>query len=184
MVLADAGRLPKRYSAHLRHGVCRRMSGKGAFLMPLGGGFARLMITHYRPVRQPRRDARAKPQPLFVAGRRHPVAILCGDVLSKKIRSEHLLRNPVAIAFDRGVLGEAERLGARFVRVEQDDSGTVYTCSLADFRRFGVAIDRGFGAQLALPLARWSIDGAMPTAEARAVTPVEQRSLFDATGDE
>jgi hypothetical protein len=125
---------------------------------------------------------RAHDVPLFVAGRDRPVATVAGEALKKFIRPEHFLRKPAAIAFDEGVLREAARLGAVRVEVLCSD-GRTFRCTLDDYRTHGWTLDRGYGRQWALPLERWSIDGApsaMQGREARDEAKRSQLSLFDA----
>lgn len=125
--------------------------------------------------------ARAAQTPLYAAGRSHPVANLLGDLLHKHIRPEHFLTRPAGIAFDVALLRQAAQLGAQRVQVSCSD-GRTFGCTFDDLRRYGFQIDRGFGPQWAMPLGRWSIDGAQPEQqvkdEARAVASA-QLSLFD-----
>lgn len=106
--------------------------------------------------------------PLYVPGRAQPVAFLCGCELRKGMRPEHYLHKPPgAIAFAQEVLNEARRLGATTVRVNDLATGAVYTCSFADFDRYRVFVNRGYGPQWALEPGRWSINGAAPVLTAR-----------------
>jgi len=83
--------------------------------------------------------------------------IIYGAELRKSVfGSRHFLKKPPAIAFDRGALDRAEQAGAVRVRVVDRETGIVYTASIAHIRRAGLAINRGFGAQLALPLESWT----------------------------
>jgi len=78
-------------------------------------------------------------------------------VLRKAVRkSIHFLHTPPAIAWDRCVLEEAERLGATRTEVVDLESGTVYSAPLSAFFRYGIRVNRGYGEQLALPLSRWA----------------------------
>jgi hypothetical protein len=45
-----------------------------------------------------------------------------------------------------------------------DEAGTEWRATVADFRRFGIPINRGHGVQVALPLARWrkGVAGQLP----------------------
>lgn len=120
--------------------------------------------------------------PLYVAGRGKPVAFVSRGVLRKGIRPEHFLRKPPgAIAFDESIMVEAVRHGAHAIEVTDLERGTVYTCSMADFRRWCFTVDRGFGRQWALERGRWSIDGATPLLQAREEAQAakdSQLSLF------
>jgi hypothetical protein len=69
----------------------------------------------------------------------------------------HRLRYPPAWAFDADILEAAGRLGAVFAEVFDTDAGDVYRTTLEDFRRFGFAVNRGHGPQIALRLERWAV---------------------------
>lgn len=123
--------------------------------------------------------------PLFVSGRPKPVAWLDGRVLRKQIQPNHLLNRPRAIAFDAALLAEAEAQGATTLRVECGRDR--FEASLVTFRAHAFAVNRGFGAQLALELGWWSVNGS------EAVLSVRERvhamrshapSLFDQFDDE
>ena len=92
------------------------------------------------------------------------VAGISGDCLHKVIRDQHVLRRPPAIAFDAAIIAEAARRGVRTVSVLNADSGRSYAVTLADFQRYGIRFNRGWGDQLALELKYWAIDGAPPQA--------------------
>jgi hypothetical protein len=84
------------------------------------------------------------------------VAKLVGDVLVARRRgSLHRLRRPPAWALDTHILAEAERLGARWVVIEDTESGQEHWAHLTTLRRHGFSIDRGHGRQVALPLNWW-----------------------------
>jgi len=78
-------------------------------------------------------------------------------VFRKRVRSsQHFLRTPPSIAFDQVALAAAEQAGADTLEVIDLDTSTTYRTSIAAFRSGCLILDRGFGAQLALPLRRWS----------------------------
>lgn len=83
------------------------------------------------------------------------VGQLHGDVLSKHARREHMLQRPPAWAWDTSILDAAENAGARFTEIECD--GLIYRATLADFKRYGFPVNRGYGAQRGLPLPHWHI---------------------------
>ena len=86
------------------------------------------------------------------------VASIEGDVLRKAVlASKHFLRTPRGIAFDVAILDAARRAGVTTVEVYEREQQRTYTATLADFERWGVPVNRGFGAQRALPLERWKI---------------------------
>lgn len=80
------------------------------------------------------------------------------DTLTKTARAgAHMLQRPPAWAWDAPILTQAEAAGCIWTEITDADSGKVYRASLADFRRHGVTLDRGYGAQVALPLAFWQV---------------------------
>lgn len=110
--------------------------------------------------------------PLYVPGRDKPVAFLCpcghSYELRKGIQPHQILHKPPgAIAWAEEVLNEARGRGATQMRVTDLVTGTVYTCSFADFDRYRVPVNRGYGPQWALEPGRWSINGARPVLQAR-----------------
>jgi hypothetical protein len=86
----------------------------------------------------------------FCAGNYDPES----RVLVKQLAWQHLLRRPPAIAVQASVLNELESLNALGV-VTIMPNGRRLFATLEDFRRYGIAINRGFGEQVALPLKRW-----------------------------
>jgi hypothetical protein len=79
-------------------------------------------------------------------------------VFRKRVRgSQHFLRQPPAIAFDRSTLAAAEQAGALSLEVIDLDTNSTYRCSISVFRSHCLFIDRGFGLQWALPLRRWNV---------------------------
>lgn len=90
---------------------------------------------------------------------RRVVGQVRAGVFSKKVRgSAHMLRTPAAWAFDRSSLVAAENAGAHTVRVEDTETGVLYTVGLPVLWSTGIEIDRGFGQQVALPLRYWSVE--------------------------
>jgi len=86
-------------------------------------------------------------------------ASLSGKTLRKKVRaSRHLLRQPPAWAFDVSILEAARQDGAQTVEVADVESRKVYKAPILAFFIHGVRIDRGFGQQIALPLALWRVE--------------------------
>ena len=83
------------------------------------------------------------------------VGHLRGDVLHKTAKREHQLRTPPGWAWDCDILDAAERAGARFTEVECD--GRIWRATLADFRRYPIPVNRGYGAQVALALIHWHV---------------------------
>ena len=83
------------------------------------------------------------------------VGQLDGDILRKSARREHMLQRPPAWAWDTAILEAAENAGARFTEVECE--GLIYRAALADFRRYGFPVNRGYGSQRGLPLSFWHV---------------------------
>lgn len=98
------------------------------------------------------------------------VGELRGDVLAKHAKREHMLQRPPAWAWDSDILDAAERAGARFTEVECDR--LIYRASLADFKRYGFPVNRGYGAQRGLALTYWHVR------RAGEPVPAVQLSLF------
>lgn len=115
-----------------------------------------------------RGDYTTKAVPVFRSDGR-PVGEIVGDVLRKNAHRRHMLQRPAAWGWDVDILDAAEWFGARFTEIECD--GRVWRASLADFRRHGVRVNRGYGEQVALPLSFWQTRAAGETA-------VTQLSLF------
>lgn len=105
-----------------------------------------------------------------------------GGVFRRVMRSSaHMLQRPRAWACDLDALDQARAAGATRVEVKDLDTGKVYAADLADFYRRGVTVNRGHGAQLALPLACWQVAGGRastrPGLDQSAAGPV-QLGLF------
>lgn len=83
-----------------------------------------------------------------------------GDTYSKTVKgSRHMLRSPRSWAIDSADLAEAERQGATRVEIFDAETGLVYTATIATIRARGLAVNRGFGKQTALPLQHWGVIG-------------------------
>lgn len=80
-------------------------------------------------------------------------------VLSKVVKgSIHQLRKPPSWAWDKSVIEEAEKLGGEKTQIIDSETNTKFISTFADFRKFGISINRGFGEQIALPIAYWLTD--------------------------
>lgn len=89
-----------------------------------------------------------------------------GQTWVKGVRgSVHMLKAPRGWAVDRGDLAVAESLGATCLEVCDLESGKVYRARLDMLRRKGLSLQRGCGAQVALPLGYWAVDGEPSDAE-------------------
>jgi LAS superfamily LD-carboxypeptidase LdcB len=83
------------------------------------------------------------------------VGELAGDVLRKHAKREHMLREPAAWAWDSAILDTAEQGGAQFTEVQC--GGLIYRATLADFKRYGFPVRRGYGDQRGLALTYWHV---------------------------
>ena len=105
-----------------------------------------------------------------------------GGVFRRVMRSTvHQLQRPPAWAADVDALDQARAAGATRVEIFDRDTGATYAADLADFYRRGVRVDRGYGTQLALPLACWSVTGGRVTVRAgldQAAAGPSQLRLF------
>ena len=71
-----------------------------------------------------------------------------------------MLRRPRrAWAADVDALDQARAAGAEWVEILDQDTGARYRAALVEFYRRGLRVDRGHGAQLALPLECWDVAG-------------------------
>lgn len=115
------------------------------------------------------------------AGALRPSALWPGGVFYKQLRRKHFLTTPPAIAFDRSTLRDAERAGASSIHITNSDTGASYTAAIDAVWRHGFDVRRGFGDQIALALAYWSINGApvAATFNSNAEIQAAQPSLFE-----
>ena len=110
--------------------------------------------------KRPKHSLRQSGIPIYRADGRAVVGRVEGDTFHKLARSTvHMLRQPRAWACDVDALDQARAAGAEWVEILDQDTGARYRAALADFLRRGVALDRGHGAQLALPLTCWDVAG-------------------------
>jgi hypothetical protein len=92
---------------------------------------------------------------VFFNARGQVVGKVLGGWLTKRVNtSRHQLLKPPAWCIDREHLDRLEAIGATGVLLI-DEHGSEWRATVADFRRYGLAINRGHGVQMALPLARW-----------------------------
>ncbi len=116
------------------------------------GGAAGMGTNQYS--RQPQYSTTVRAIPVRRADGRI-VGELAGDVLRKTAKREHQLREPAAWAWDAAILEAAERGGAHFTEIECD--GRIWRATLADFRRYGFPVNRGYGDQRGLALTYWHV---------------------------
>ncbi len=94
--------------------------------------------------------------PIYVG--RHIVGYVRGGVFHKTLRSNHFLQKPPAIAFDVSTLRDAEQAGAQRVEIVDAESKRIYRAAISTIWTNGFRLNRGFGRQIALPLAEWNRD--------------------------
>ena len=115
-------------------------------------------------------------QPVYSATGR-TIAIRRGEVLYKELYgSKHMLQRPRGWGFDSDVLGTLA--SPLVIQITDRETGCIWRASVADFRRWGVAVNRGYGAQVCLPLPYWSVDGQPPKAAEARPPAAEQLSLW------
>lgn len=120
--------------------------------------------------RPQRKKAHPNSTPIYRADGRAVVGRVEGDTFHKTARSTvHMLRQPRAWACDVDALDQARAAGATRVAIFDEDTGRRYAADLADFYRHGVKVDRGHGAQLALPLVYWDVTGGRSAARPGAL---------------
>lgn len=125
----------------------------------------------------------------IIFGERVVGEIRADGFFQKRLRfSQHLLQKPrPSIAINVDVLAAAEREGAHSCEIIDAESGKHYRATIAKIRARGFDVNRGQGAQIALPLAEWDTDQVRAdavrlTADARQIvepTPrVEQLTFW------
>jgi hypothetical protein len=102
------------------------------------------------------------------------------------VGSKHLLKKPLAITNDVEALVRAESMGADRVRIVDSESGIEYSAPIQLIHEYGVRLNRGYGDQLALPIAYWvqtdrhgNVTPASLPKAAPVATVEAQPSLFD-----
>lgn len=91
----------------------------------------------------------------------HVCAHLDGRTLRKTIDGEkHWLQRPRGIAFDVAILAAARKEGCELAAVYDKATRTTWHATLADFTAHGVAVNRGFGPQVCLPVVYWRSERA------------------------
>ncbi len=134
------------------------------------------MLPQSRGEFKPHRAA-AHSVPIYVPGRDKPIGHVSGGAFRKTVRSSlHFLHRPPAIAFDMSTLRDAQGAGATRAVVTDADTGRVYGAPLELVLACGFSVKRGHGAQWALGLAYWSVNGAPSEMEAREAAQAAQNS--------
>src|SRR4051812_364846 len=104
------------------------------------------MIHHNPPAVNPQ----SLRTPVTANGR--TVGTVVGHEFQKTIHEQHFLKKPPAIAFECASLDAAEQAGATFAVITCFESRATYIALISMIRERGFSFNRGFGAQIALPL--------------------------------
>jgi len=90
--------------------------------------------------------------------------------------SQHMLREPAAIAIAHADLTKLSDLGALQIRIKDVETGHVYSANLETIKQHGFPFNRGHGLQIAMRLQWWNdpAPSVTPTSSAN-----DQPSLFD-----
>ncbi|MDH7603177.1 MAG: hypothetical protein QHI38_13645 [Armatimonadota bacterium] len=75
----------------------------------------------------------------------------------RRIRPEHILQRPNALAFHVELLDKLSSLGCEWIVCEMPDGRRIRT-SLSRLLEKGFRFNRGFGEQVGLPLEQWTAD--------------------------
>lgn len=87
---------------------------------------------------------------------RRIVARVIGNTLYQTIRIKRIVQLPArAIAFEKQMIDDAERLGATYIVVTIKNTGLRYLTSLEAIRSQGVLSSNGQGEMISLELASW-----------------------------
>lgn len=115
--------------------------------------------------------------PIYTSDKSRIVGYVERDAyITPRRASVHQLRVPPAWAFDFDVLERAQQLGATRVIVRELEHNEEYEAQLADVLH-GIPVSRGFGEQVALPLAFWRVNG-LPSEHERQTLRPGQLALF------
>lgn len=76
-------------------------------------------------------------------------------------KSVHMLREPESWAIDAGVVKTLEHLKCKSIMVRETEENLIYRIDFATFIEKAIDIDRGYGAQKALPLVYWNCKQAV-----------------------
>ncbi len=79
------------------------------------------------------------------------------DLEMRAKSSQDMVRRPKGWAWSEEAIWWAEYLHIDFTRIYDDDTGKVYRARISDFRLYGVEKDRGYGAEICLPLRYWRV---------------------------
>ena len=93
----------------------------------------------------------------FYDGFGHIVGTLRGNTFYKSVHgSRHMLQKPPAWCMDKEALLRAQQAGAAFVQIVDNETGVIYRAAVSHVLENGFDLNRGYGSQIALPLAGWT----------------------------
>jgi len=121
---------------------------------------------------------------IYVRGRHRPIGFVQGGVFYKTLRTNHFLRKPPAICFERYHLDQIEAAGGTSCRFTHIETGDVYTCDMAAVRRYAFPVERRYGVQVGVELSHWSVNGGLVAAtfESNQAVKAAQPSFLEALG--
>jgi len=99
-----------------------------------------------------------------------------GGVYYRSFTDAHMLRKPQALAMSVDVIEQLTRNGATRLVFTHAATGVKYRATLAHFLDKSLTIDRGYGRQLALPLAGWMRE--TPGASVKEPAPDRRAQVF------
>ncbi len=117
--------------------------------------------------------------PIRATGRMAGIYIQQKDgktIAVRHARPEHMLQKPKGWAFSGEVVDFLKQQSAEEIIVRCGDDE--YECAFERFLALSIAINRGFGPQLALPLRYWTIIGHQKTVKEREQNGQKQPLLF------
>lgn len=86
------------------------------------------------------------------------IGVIQDDLFRKDIiESKHLLRKPEAIAYDKSVIRGLKANGVTRLLVVAKDTHRFFEATIETLEEHGLTVNRGYGDQIALPLAYWKI---------------------------
>jgi hypothetical protein len=96
---------------------------------------------------------------IFQNDRGKVIGRLIDKTLQKSVNgSRHMLRKPKSWACDKSVIEEAKSLGGITIEITDLETDIKYRTGFDTLQKYGLLINRGFGEQIALPMAYWSTD--------------------------
>jgi len=76
-------------------------------------------------------------------------------VLTKSLRTRHMLQKPPAICYDNSIVEQAKACGVTVLSVRNVETKCTYTIPFDRFLKTSFKVNRGFGEQLGACLSEW-----------------------------